>query len=86
MNITNQYEKKQRSDKYNRIMNSPVCMWTGIMMCPLLLILGGIVNISSNIIDRIQRIRSKRKRNKQTIHPKNRKNNQPILDKMENIT
>ena len=70
MDITRKYEDKQRRDKCNRIMNSTVCMWTGIMMCPLLLILGGIVNISSNITDRIRDIRRKKKINKRKIHPK----------------
>ena len=80
MNITNEYERKQRSDKIKRVMHSPICMWTAIIMCPVWLILGGTVNIISNITDRIRRIRKKRKKNKQKIHPKKRKNDVPILD------
>jgi len=70
MNVTNEYERKQRKDKLARVMHSPICMWTAIIMCPVWLILGGIVNISSNTIDCIRRIRKKRKINKRKIHPK----------------
>jgi hypothetical protein len=80
MNITNEYERKQRSDKLARVMHSPICMWTAIILCPVWLILGGTVNIISNITDCI---RKKRKKNKQKIHPKKRKNDVPILDKIE---
>ncbi len=80
MNLTNEYERKQRKDKLARVMHSPICMWTAIIMCPVWLILGGTVNIISNITDCI---RKKRKINKRKIHPKKRKNNQPILDKIE---
>jgi len=73
MNLANEYEKKERSDKLARVMSSPICMWTGIIMCPVLLILGGTVNIISNITDCIRR---KRKINKRKIHPK-KKEKQP---------
>lgn len=72
MNLTNEYERKERSDKVKRVMNSPICMWTGIIMCPVLLVLGCIVNISSNTIDRIRHIRKKNK-NKRKIIPKKEK-------------
>ena len=74
MNIKNEYERKERSDKLKRVMNSPICMWTGIIMCPVLLVLGCIVNISSNTIDRIRHIRKKNKnKNKRKIIPKKEK-------------
>lgn len=68
MNIKNEYEKKQHNDKIKRVMNSPVCMWMGIIMCPVLLILGCLVNISINTIDRIQSIQRKNK-HKRKVHP-----------------
>lgn len=70
MNITNECDRKKRRDKLARVMHSPICMWTAIIMCPVWLILGGIVNISSNITDRIRDIRRKKKINKRKIHPK----------------
>ena len=72
MNLTNEYERKESSDKLKRVMNSPICMWTGIIMCPVLLVLGSLVNISSNTIDRIRRIR-KQNKNKRKIIPKKEK-------------
>jgi len=68
MNIKNEYEKKQHNDKIKRVMNSSVCMWTGILMCPVLLILGCIVNRSIKTIDCIRSIRRKKK-NKRKVHP-----------------
>jgi hypothetical protein len=67
MNIKNEYEKKKQNDKIKRVMHSPVCMWTGILMCPVLLILGGIVNRSIKTIDCI---RQRKKKHKRKIHPK----------------
>jgi len=81
MDLTNAHDRKKRSDKIKKILNAPGCGCLGFIICPVLLLVGCIVNTSSNCIDRIRSIRkmNKRKRNKRKTHPKM----YTILDKIE---
>lgn len=77
MNLTNQYELKTRGDKFRKQMKSPIFQCIGMLLCPLLLTLGCIVNTSSKIIDSIKTKRKTIKRrtaqkNKHKTIPKNK--------------
>ena len=77
MNLTNQYELKNSRDKFRKQMKSPIFQCIGMVLCPLLLTLGCIVNTSSKIIDSIRTNRKtvKRRTSKKNKHktiPKNK--------------